>query len=58
MREDLEKKIADAKHQRKSDAENAIVIRDKNGHWVCEIYTAGHTIWNGQNLISSESETK
>ena len=43
-REELEKKIADAKHMSKPDAENAIVVRDAAGRWIFEIYTAGHTV--------------
>lgn len=45
-RKELEKKISDAKHLSKPDAENAIVLRDSTGRWVCEIYTAGHSIKN------------
>ena len=43
-RKKLEKKIADAKHMSKPDAENAVVVRDANGRWIFEIYTAGHTV--------------
>jgi hypothetical protein len=43
-RKELENKIADAKHMSKPDAENAIVIRDADGRWIYEIYTAGHTV--------------
>lgn len=43
-REELEKKIADAKHMSKPDAENAVVLRDATGRWICEIYTVGHTV--------------
>ena len=42
-REKLEKKIADAKHMSKPNAENAIVVRDADGRWIFEIYLAGHT---------------
>ena len=42
-REKLDKKIADAKHMSKPNAENAIVVRDANGRWIFEMYTAGHT---------------
>ena len=43
-RKELEKKVADAKHMSKPDAENAVVLRDATGRWICEIYTAGHTV--------------
>ncbi len=43
-RQELEKKVADAKHMSKPDAENAIVIRDADGRWIFEMYTAGHTV--------------
>ena len=43
-REELGKKIADAKHMSKPNAENAIVVRDADGRWVFELYTAGHTV--------------
>ena len=43
-RKKLEKKIADARHMSKPDAENAVVVRDANGRWIFEIYTAGHTV--------------
>ncbi len=42
-REDLKQKITDAKHMSKPDAKNAIVVRDANGRWIFEMYTAGHT---------------
>jgi hypothetical protein len=41
---DLEKKIANAVHQSKPDAENAVVVYDRNGRWIFEIYTAGHEV--------------
>ena len=40
----LEKKVADARHMSKPDAENATVVRDADGRWIFEIYTVGHTI--------------
>jgi hypothetical protein len=40
----LEKKIADAKHMSKPNAENAMVVRDADGRWIFELYTAGHTV--------------
>ena len=43
-RKELEKKIADANHMSKPDAENAIVVRDADGRWIFEIYTAGHAV--------------
>ena len=43
-RKELEKKISDAKHLSKPNAENAIVLRDSTGRWLCEIYTVGHSI--------------
>ena len=43
-REKLEKKIADAKHMSKPNAENAIVVRDADGRWIFELYAAGHTV--------------
>ena len=43
-REKLEKKIADAKHMSKPDAENAVVVRDADGRWIFELYTAGHAV--------------
>jgi hypothetical protein len=43
-REKLEKKIADAKHMSKPNAENAIVVRDADGRWIFELYTAGHVV--------------
>ena len=43
-REKLEKKIAEAKHMSKPDAENAMVVRDADGRWIFEMYTAGHTV--------------
>ena len=33
-REKLEKKVADAKHMSKPNAENAIFVRDANGRWI------------------------
>lgn len=57
--EELKKKIAEAKHCSKPNAENAVVFYDKNGRWIFEVYTTGHSIkWNGQTSTSSESETK
>jgi hypothetical protein len=50
-REKLEKKVADAKHMSKPNAENAIVVRDANGRWIFEIYTAGHTVGGMVSLI-------
>ena len=47
-REKLEKKIADAKHMSKPDAEHAIVVRDVDGRWLFEIYTTGHTVEDGK----------
>jgi hypothetical protein len=41
--EKLKETIADAKHMSKPDAENATVVRDADGRWIFEIYTAGHT---------------
>jgi len=43
-RKALEKKIADANHMSKPDAENAIVVRDADGRWIFEIYTVGHAV--------------
>ncbi|MBT5218624.1 MAG: hypothetical protein HOI35_01805 [Woeseia sp.] len=43
-REKLERKVADAKHMSKPDAENAVVVRDADGRWIFEIYTAGHRV--------------
>ena len=43
-RKELEQKITEAKHMSKPDAENAVVVRDASGRWICEIYTAGHKI--------------
>jgi len=43
-REELEKKVAEAKHMSKPDAENAVVLRDSTGRWICEIYTVGHKV--------------
>ena len=50
-REELEKKIADAKHMSKPDAENAVVVRSANGRWIFEMYTAGHTVGGRVDLI-------
>ncbi len=43
-REKLEMKIADAKHMSKPNAEDAIVVRDADGRWIFELYTAGHAV--------------
>ena len=50
-RKELEKKVADAKHMSKPDAENAMVIRDAEGRWIFELYTAGHTVGGMVGLI-------
>ena len=50
-REELEKKIADAKDMSKPDAENALVVRDVDGRWIFELYTAGHTVGGMVGLI-------
>jgi hypothetical protein len=50
-REKLEKRIADAKHMSKPNAENAIVVRDANGRWIFEMYTAGHTVGGMARLV-------
>lgn len=49
-RKKLEKKISNAKHLSKPDAKNTIVLRDSTGRWVCEIYTAGHSIKSDTRL--------
>jgi hypothetical protein len=43
-RDELEKKVANAKHMSKPDAEHAVVVRDADGRWLFEIYTVGHTV--------------
>ena len=43
-REKLEKKVADAKHMSKPEADNAVVVRDADGRWLYEMYTAGHKV--------------
>ncbi len=43
-RKGLEKKIAEAKHAGKPDADNTVVLYDKDGRWVLEIYTAKHKV--------------
>ena len=43
-REELVKKITDAKHMSKPNAKNAIVVRDANGRWNFEMYIAEHTV--------------
>ena len=48
-RRELEKKVADAKHMSKPDAENTIVVRDASGRWIFEFYLAGHTVRNVLN---------
>jgi len=45
-RKELEQKVADAKYTSKPDAENALVVRGTNGHWIFEIYLAGHSANN------------
>jgi hypothetical protein len=50
-REELEKKIADARHMSKPNAENAMVVRDADGRWIFELYTAGHTVGGMVGLI-------
>ena len=47
-RRELAKKIAEAKHMSKPDADNATVLRDAEGRWVLEIYTAGHSLEEGK----------
>jgi hypothetical protein len=37
-RERVKKRIKDAKHLRKPDAENTTVFRDKQGRWIFEVY--------------------
>jgi hypothetical protein len=54
-REKLEKKIADAEHMSKPDAENAVVIRDADGRWIFEMYTPGHTGSPRQAGLGSEN---
>ena len=44
----LVEKIARAKHMSKPDADNATVLRDAEGRWVLEIYTAGHSLEEGK----------
>ena len=44
----LAEKIARAKHLSKPDADNATVLRDAEGRWVLEIYTAGHSLEEGR----------
>ena len=41
---ELEKKISEAKHSSKPDASNTVVLYDKIGDWVLEIYTKGHKV--------------
>ena len=41
---EITRKVAESKHMSKPDAENAVVVRDAGGRWICEIYTAGHKI--------------
>jgi hypothetical protein len=41
---ELERRIAEASHMSKPDAENALVIRDADGRWIFEVYLAGHTV--------------
>jgi len=43
-RKELERKIADSNHMSKPDAENVIVLYDRDGRWILEICTAGHTL--------------
>ena len=43
-RQELVKKIANAKHMSKPEADNATVVRDADGRWISEIYTVGHTV--------------
>jgi len=43
-RQRIVEKVRDAKHMSKPDAENAAVLRDADGRWLCEIYTCGHTV--------------
>ena len=50
-RKELEKKVADAKHMSKPNAENAIVVLDADGRWIFEMYTAGHTVGGMVGLI-------
>ena len=47
-RRELAKKIAEAKHMSKPDADNATVLRDADGRWLLEIYTVGHTLEKGR----------
>lgn len=37
-REAVKKRVADAKHLSKPNADNATVVRDNEGHWLFEIY--------------------
>ena len=48
-RKKLEEKIRNAKHQRKSDADNAVVFYDEKGNWIFEIYTSKHKVKNIMN---------
>jgi len=43
-REKLAKKVADARHMSKPDADNATVVRTGDGRWLFEIYTVGHSV--------------
>ena len=43
-REELEKKVANAKHMSKPNADNVTVVPDADGRWIFEIYTMGHTV--------------
>ena len=47
-RQELAKKIANARHMSKPDADNATVLRDADGRWLFEIYTTGHTVEEGK----------
>lgn len=44
LREEIKKKIANAKHMSKPNAKNAVVMRDTAGRWIFEIYTKEHTL--------------
>jgi len=41
---DLEKHIANCKHQSKPEKENVTTFYNREGRWIFEVYSAGHTV--------------
>ena len=43
-RDELEKKVAKAKHMSKPNSKDTVAFYDKDGRWIFEVYTVGHKV--------------